>query len=192
MPSSPPAFVVPAPAVVYQLAFDVSQAGYRAWWFPAIGLLCVGVGVALVKRRELLARKLTISGAFFVSYGFLGGAILWTGVALTVTLSDYLTLSGALRRGEAQVTEGPITELQSATTEDRVEDRFTVCGVPFNCSDDRVTAGFDQTRARGSPVREGLWVRISNLGARIARLEIATAPPAASTPCRSSGAPATP
>ncbi len=64
-PSSPPVAGVPVPAVAYPIVCGASQAGYRAWWFPAVGLSFFGVGVALAKHR--LARKLAMTAAGLVA-----------------------------------------------------------------------------------------------------------------------------
>ena len=35
----------------YVLIFDVAESGFRNWWFPAVGLIFVVVGIFLVKNR---------------------------------------------------------------------------------------------------------------------------------------------
>ena len=38
----------------YVLIFDVAESGFRNWWFPAVGLIFVAVGIFLVKNRKIL------------------------------------------------------------------------------------------------------------------------------------------
>src|SRR4051812_48645956 len=38
----------------YKVVFDVADAGYKSWTFPAFGLIFIAVGIALVVRRKRL------------------------------------------------------------------------------------------------------------------------------------------
>ena len=73
----------------YELIFDVRESGFRDWWFPAIGLLFVAVGIFLLKNRKALpymfpgqiGPKDGIKLGCFV----LIASVLWTVFTLTTT-----------------------------------------------------------------------------------------------------------
>ena len=52
-------------------------------------------------------------------------------------------------------------------------ERFCVSGTCFEYSDYVVTGGFNNTSSHGGPIRAGLPVRVSHVGDRIVKLEIA-------------------
>jgi hypothetical protein len=53
------------------------------------------------------------------------------------------------------------------------QESFTVGNHRFHYADNTISAGFNQTAAHGSPIHDGLHVRIHCVGNDIARLEIA-------------------
>src|SRR5258708_4338587 len=69
----------------YSVIFDVAQSGYRQWWFPAIGLIPIAVGIVFVIYRR---RRWPT----FLPFWF-GFAILWTSVTFVGTFSDYRSLA---------------------------------------------------------------------------------------------------
>src|SRR5262249_39497658 len=157
----------------YQIVFDLDAAGYRQWWFPAIGLGVVAVGAVLVRYREpLVPRKppwLRRIGPMLV----LAFAILWTTGAFLVTYLPYLSLASALRSGRAQVVQGPVMDFTPLPPTGKGNESFVVSGRRFSYSDYNLTAGFNNTASHGGPMRNGLLVRVTHADGAIVRLEIA-------------------
>jgi hypothetical protein len=153
----------------YTVFFDVTQAGFRYWWFPCAGIGFVGVGFGLVRFREQLPKT---TPKFFPKV-FLGFAIFWTVFALLGTVGGYLELSSALRNGRCQVVEGIVSDFHSMPHSGHDKEWFIVGGKRFEYSDYNVTPGFNQTSSHGGPIRKGLNIRVHYQGDSIARLEVA-------------------
>lgn len=153
----------------FQTVFDIHKTGYSEWWFPGLGLIFLIVGGLFVMGRQWLGPK-SLQSIPRLLIGF--GAI-WTVLALLFTLSPHLRLSAALRRGHCVVTEGVVTEYQPMPPTGHGFESFVVSGKRFDYSDYVLSAGFHKTALRGSPIREGVYVRIHHVGNEIARLEIA-------------------
>ncbi|MDB6149833.1 MAG: hypothetical protein JWQ44_1281 [Chthoniobacter sp.] len=153
----------------YTVIFDVSESGYRHWWFPSVGLIFVVIGSVLFRFRHQLGHRTPE----FLPYLFLGFSILWTVFALVVTAAGHSHLSAALREGRCEVVEGIVTEFQPMPTIGKGSESFIVSGKRFEYSDFVVSPGFKHSTYKGGPMREGLAVRIHYVGDDIARLEVA-------------------
>lgn len=161
----------------YDVVFDVATAGYRQWTFPAFGLIFIAIAVAFAiyeLRRAPPGARARSRILFAIAYG--GFATVWTISAFWSTYADYLRLRRALDTGAYEVVEGAVTDLVPMPKAGHALEHFVVDGHRFAYSDFVVTAGFNTTTAYGGPIREGLRVRIADVGGEIARLEIATAP----------------
>ncbi len=157
----------------YQIVFDITEAGFRYWWFSASGLAVVVAGLMMV----LWQRRLTHVGAsrarrafawFFLSFG-----VLWTLVTFTDTYGEYRRLIRAVEAREVAYVEGIVENFVPMPYGGHSSERFEVGGKRFEYSDYRVTAGFNNTRSHGGPIREGRRVRIGYVGNTIVRLEVA-------------------
>jgi hypothetical protein len=163
--------------VSYTTVFDVTQSGYRQWWFPAFGLIFIVVGLALpFLIRVRLFRKPPAWMESWFPVVFVGFALLWTLVSLAGTASDYFGLARDLRAGKCEVVEGLVEQFDPMPYEGHKDESFVVAGHRFHYSDYEVSAGFNQSASHGGPIREGSHVRIRCTGNRIARLEIANSP----------------
>jgi hypothetical protein len=155
--------------VEYNVVFDVTQSGYRQWWFPAFGLIFVAVGSGMLFfRRRLPART-----PRFFPYVFLGFAIVWTLGAFVGTLRDYLRLNSALREGRCEVIAGVVSDFHPMPFNGHQMEWFTVGDRRFQYSDFVVSAGFNNTASHGGPIHKGVQVRVHHFGNEIARLEVA-------------------
>jgi hypothetical protein len=153
----------------YTVIYDVTQAGYRQWWFPAIGVAFITVGALLFRYRRSLPK-----GPAFVPYFFLGFSILWTLITFVPTYTDYRRLSSALRDSRCDLVEGVLTNLRRMpSTGPQKAESFTVGNQYFEYSDYVVTAGYNQMQSHGGILRESDRVRIYYYHKDIARLEIA-------------------
>ena len=154
----------------YTVVFDVSQSGYRHWWFPALGLIFVLIASVLFRFRHKLGTRTPKS----FPYVCLGIAIFVTVVAFAGTAGNYLSLASALREGRCEVVTSEVTQFHPMPASGRrATKRFVVGGRQFKYSDYIVSAGFNNTSSHGGPIREGLSVRIHHVGNNIARLEVA-------------------
>jgi hypothetical protein len=173
--------------MTFATVFDVAQSGYTTWWFPAHGLIFVGVGVLFVCWPALVLKVMPIKGPDLLDFLellyfwpvrarkifgwiFLSLAMLWTVTSLTGTYGEYRTMVAALHDGRCAVVEGRITDFVSMPG--RPDESFVVGDRRFAYSDDIVTAGFHNTRHHGGPIREGLYVRVTYFGNSILRLEV--------------------
>ena len=153
----------------YVTFFDVSQAGYRQWTFPAVGLIGIILGLLGLLYRSRLIRY---------PWAVLIFSAIWTVSAFQYTYSAYAALSVALDRSRCEVAEGPVTDFQLLPpTGLQKAESFVVAGTRFEYQGGVVIAGFHQLRSNGGPMRDGLQVRIHHLQGEIARLEIAVATP---------------
>lgn len=157
----------------YKTVFDVVEAGYRYWPFPA-----VFVGLIVLIICELLLRKILpgwrLSGfRRWMLYLGLGLCSLWSFQTFDNTYSDYIELRDALQKRETVVIEGKVENFIPMPEAGHSNESFTVAGRKFEYSDYEITAGFNKTKSHGGPIRSGMYVRINALGNRIARLEVA-------------------
>jgi hypothetical protein len=100
----------------FETVFDVAEAGFKNWWFPAIGLFFVGLGALFVCFPGPMARVFSygLEGrprqAF--SWTLLIFSVVWTVMALTATLRDYIDARTALTTGKVTVVEGSVTDFR--------------------------------------------------------------------------------
>jgi hypothetical protein len=71
------------------------------------------------------------------------------------------------------VVEGVVHDFVPMPFDGHPHESFEVAGHSYEYSDFEVTQGFNNTQSHGGPMRDGLRVRIADVGGRIARLEIA-------------------
>jgi hypothetical protein len=161
----------------FETVFDVAQAGYKNWWFPACGLILVAVGALLV----FFPRVATIIFTFGLgrqpgrgfAWTYFIFSLVWTVATFALTLGDYIAARNALISGRANVVEGVVTDFRPMPYEGHARESFVVAGKEFSYSDFGVTAGFNNTRSHGGPIDKGVYVRVTHRGNTILRLEIA-------------------
>ncbi|HKR01699.1 MAG TPA: hypothetical protein VJT09_13555 [Pyrinomonadaceae bacterium] len=157
----------------FKVIFDITEAGYRQWGFPAVGLIFVVVGIGLIISRRLRSTVDTKLSRRLAPYLYTGFAALWTISAFAGTYSEYRRLLDGVRAGRCQVVEGTVTKFVPMPLQGHAMEHFVVNDHYFEYSDYVVTAGFNKTQSHGGPLREGLRVRICDVDGAIARLEIA-------------------
>ena len=149
----------------YVTFYDVTQAGYRHWWFPVIGLVTMAVAVGKIRYKWRLVGHPVL---------LLILSAIWTAVAFLSTYLDFRRLSSTLEAGRCEVVAGKITGFQVLPPIGRQKsEEFVVAGTRFQYSGYETRAGFNQMHSRGGPIRESLLVRVHHLHGEIARLEIA-------------------
>ena|SRR5437867_3225624 len=149
--------------------FDITQEGYLELWPPFAGALFVLLAFGgFLARRWLGPRWLRFMPLVVMIIG-----ILWTLVATAITVIPYLELSAALRNGRCTLTEGVVTQFEPEPASGHGFESFVVDGKYFRYSVYEWSPGFHRTHLNGSPLREGVHVKIYHVGNDIARLEVA-------------------
>ncbi len=172
----------------YRTIFDVTQAGYKSWSFPAFGLIFVGVGALLPTLIRIgLFRKTPPAMAKWFPRIYLGFAIFWTATSFLSTFIDYRRAIGAMEHNQAAIVEGPVTDFRPMPFTGHSDESFRVQGVEFRFSDYGVTAGFNHTASHGGPIRAGLRVKIWHLRGEILRLDIKEGPNQSPPPAHPAG-----
>jgi len=161
----------------YETVFDVLDAGYRYWWFPAGGAVFVALGLALPRliRAGVFRRSPPFMEKWFPRV-FLSFSIIWTTIALVLSLADYLGSVAAMKNGRTQFVEGKVTDFVPMPYGGHAEESFSVQSQRFSYSDFGLTSGFNSTSSHGGPIREGLEVRIWHLRGKILKLQIRRQP----------------
>lgn len=162
----------------YITVFDIADAGYKAAYFPATGLIFVAVGLLLVLVRKRLAavRFAGFSGPLgrVFPWLFLGFSVFWVTSAFALTFIEYRFLKTDYESGLSQVVAGEVRDYRPLPPNGRGEESFTVDSISFGYSDYRISAGYNKSVGKGGLIREGQQVRIHYIGKRIVRLEIAS------------------
>lgn len=160
----------------YRVAFDILEAGYRQWWFPALGVAFIIFGLLFLRYRKWMTLGAISRYASLPRWFgriWIGFACVWTVFSFAMTLFDYVSLRNAMVRNEVELVEGVVTNFIPMPESGHAEESFKVAGKRFSYSDFSVNAGFNNTKSHGGPIDEGVNVRIWHIGNRIARLEVA-------------------
>jgi len=161
--------------MTYKVVFDVAEAGYKSWSFPAFGLIFVVIGVLLVLARRHLpgwwGQSPRASAVF--AFGWLSFAVLWTVTSFLATYGEYSSLIGAHREGRTTTVEGLVSGFVPMPYAGHAVEKFCVSGHCFEYSDYLVSGGFNNTSSHGGPIKEGLNVRVTFWRGVITKLEVA-------------------
>ncbi|CDI03843.1 putative Membrane protein [Candidatus Competibacter denitrificans Run_A_D11] len=158
----------------YYVVFDILDSGYKAWFFPAFGLVFIVVGIALFSSRNkvfLFDGNMNRSRKAlpFLWFGF---SILWTFSAFYSTYGEYAYLIDSVKKGYVERVEGKVENFKPMPLGGHKMERFCVQSTCFRYSEGIVTNGFNNSNANGGPIKEGLLVRITHVGDVIVKLEI--------------------
>lgn len=157
----------------YEVVFDVATAGYKSWTFPAFGLIFIAIGTGLFLFRNKWPSQWKNRPNAKFTYLYLGFAVLWTSITFFSTFKEYLSLLAAEKNGSYKVVEGNITNFVPMPGTGHAMEKFCVNNACFSYSDYVVTDGFNNTTSHGGPIHEGLPVRVTYIGNKIIRLEVA-------------------
>lgn len=159
----------------YVTVFNIADAGYKSWSFPAFGLIFIVIGILLVlfgERPNSNGGLVPRTGKKF-AYFFLIFAVIWTVIAFISTYRQYYTLINVMKEGRYRVVEGVVTHFVPMPYQGHSDERFCVKSVCFRYSDYEETAGFNNTASHGGPIKPGLHVRVFYIGNDIIRLDVA-------------------
>ncbi|MDP1978294.1 hypothetical protein [Undibacterium sp.] len=173
------------------VVFDITQAGYKSYGFPAFGLFFVVLSAWMLfsfldqKRKNFPNKSIRFRGKTWNFYCLFGCTCLWTIFTFKGTYTDYRNLRTAYEQGQCELVEGRVENFQNVSqskprpevendsrSKPRPEEQFDVGNTHFFYSKSVITAGFNTSLAAGGPMKEGLYVRIHHCGNDIARLEI--------------------
>ncbi len=144
----------------YLIVFDITEAGFKSWWFSAFGLIFVALGIGQIYFRKIFPYRGTNSFKKIFPYIFLGFTILWTSTSFFSTLNNYTKYRNILKSGNCEITEGRVYDFVPMPYEGHANEKFSVNGQTFSYSDYSISAGFNNTSSHGGPIREGLQVKI--------------------------------
>ena len=160
----------------YEVAYDIQQALYPAWWVFGIGILmfAVGLGSILFDKpkvvRWIMGRPTTRSVVTAVFMCVFGSVMIGVGI---LNYAHFVELRRALRDGSVEIAEGKIEQFVPMPYSGHANETFVVNGHYFAYSDFDLTKGFNNTQSHGGPLKEGLQVRITHVNGSIVKLEIA-------------------
>lgn len=155
----------------YDVVFDVATS--RAVWLspmmwagPVLAVLALGLRALWLKRGRP-------GKAAAMPYRLVAFFLLFTLIVAAMQFVRQRNLIDAVRQGRATTVEGPVTNFRPMPYAGHGMERFCVAANCFEYSDFVLTAGFNNTRSHGGPIREGLPVRVTFVGDTIVRLEVA-------------------
>jgi hypothetical protein len=148
----------------FELVFDIVNAGYKSWSFPAFGIVFIIIGSIMVKKAftgnsNMPAKDRKTPPRLF-SILWLSFAVLWTSSSFVSTFTEYRGLRNAYIDGQAEYVEGTVVDFNPMPFGGHQYESFTVDGVSFEYSDFVVVAGFNNTKSHGGPIDEGAYVKI--------------------------------
>src|SRR5947208_2227232 len=112
----------------YHVFFDISQTPYH-WWWPALGLVIVGVGLLLLffQKRRPGNRQLSESQIWIA----IVGALVWTVLAFIGTYATYRDARTLYQQGHYALVEGQVEHFLPDTPQSKAPESFDVQGVHF-------------------------------------------------------------
>lgn len=157
----------------YTVVFDISNVGYKAWSFAAVGLVFIAVGIGTFVFANVLPFRWSKPAAKYFRVFFLGYAVVWTISVFDSTYRDYRLARDARASHRFKVAEGLVQDFRPMPYGGHSMEHFCVDEACFEYSDYVITPGFNNTASHGGPIREGLPVRVFYVGNTIIRLEVA-------------------
>jgi len=157
----------------YRTYFDVARDGFADWNMVRFPLL-IGLAWILLNFVSRILRK---RNPFDVKalLGYLGVLVLTSYVAIMMYRmrhGEYERMRDAELNGGCEWVEGTVANMQPEEREGAVES-FVVSGHRYSYGSHGIGPGFHLGHASGGPMKNGLQVRICDVGGAIARLEIA-------------------
>lgn len=150
---------------MYKLTYSI-QADSCGGAFALLGMAPIAVGVIILALRPHWP-VLRIRGTWYPVSMIIGGCV-WSLIGLLF----FLNCSGLRRSlvtGRAEVLEGVVQQYEE-TSKEAV---FSVAGRSFSISPYRIGAGYKRLKRDGSPLENGVRVRIHFRGQDILMLELA-------------------
>lgn len=154
--------------VAYKTIYDIQEAGCRYGFISMLlGLLVIYSAVEWYRGKRW-AEKMQAGYSpktFCLFFGVL------TVLAFVATWGDYFSLTNAVKNGQATTIDGVVSDFHPAENIKSTE-YFAVGERVFAYSKYAVKQGFNMLKLEGSPLADGLHVRVSYIDDHIVKLEI--------------------
>ena len=156
----------------YQLVYDVRHAMPNAWALTLVFLFVFVAGFILYRRAPSF--KSPRPGLIAPLLMLLGGA--WTLFAIGATIIPYVGMRLHVARGTYRIAEGIVRDFHAGDSGDHRAESWTL-DTPsgpqqYSYTPSILEAGYNQTAPHGGQIRDGVRVRLLDVGGRIAQLEI--------------------
>jgi len=152
---------------VYETLYDIRQVSPINWTSLLFGSLVVAYGIFYVAAHR---NKPPEGRPRWFPVAWLSFAIVWTLLSVGLPFHSSVTHAKALDDGNIRVVEGPIKDFHSQ--KDCKREQFSVAGQSFEYSKYEEMGRFNQPAPCGGPLRPGMFLRISYVGAGdIVRIE---------------------
>jgi hypothetical protein len=139
-----------------------------AFGFLIIPLLFVLLGVYFligIKKGEVDTEKYPL----FIMQIWTGGAVLIALFATILFTKGYISLMNIIKNKEYTEVEGYVEDFIQVTNTRIKTDSFTINNIRFSCGNS-YGVSFDKTKAQGSPIYTGQYVKIHCFEGRILKL----------------------
>jgi hypothetical protein len=151
--------------------FDLIHEGFRPATYlqNIIWVALTVLGVAVVTRLTSMrsVKRWSTLAALAVGGGLLGVFVL----NLCIRYMEFARLRNAVRNGRYSVVVGDVTDFRSGDT--HRPETFVVDGHSYSYSSSWSSVAFNRDSASGGPIRQGLRLRITDVGGAIVKLEVA-------------------
>lgn len=154
-----------------QEIFNIATDGFRQIWAPAF------VGLLLVALSGFCLTVMYRSRHVWFAWILIVVTTVLTAAAAIVPYVSYRKHCGLLARGEYDSVQGVVERFTPMPAGGHAPERFSVRGEEFSYTSYSATPFFQRTQTDGSPIRDGLYVRIAHVDGNILRLEICAAGP---------------
>ena len=152
----------------YVTVFDISRQQFE-WWWPAIGLLILAVGILSIK---FVSRWPGQNNAKIVGWCMVAFGPFFTYVVYNSQVSMWADWRSVYEREAYSTVEGIVRDFKPMPYEGHQDECFWVRDEKFCYSDYLVQPGFRRSASHGGPIREGLPVRIAYYRGQILRLDV--------------------
>lgn len=150
--------------------FDLASSGYPYFAYPIVGLLILGLVayVILVRPRQRSLNKATALPAIGLA-GVVCSVIFFCFYLPIRSYIQYQSLTAEMSEAHVGWVSGQVDNYRPFKSQ---AESFSVCGRPFSIRPGSLPSGYKLIESTGSPIRQGLPVKIGYVGNSIVHLEI--------------------
>lgn len=161
----------PIPCAIH---YDLAASGFPYLWWPPAGIGII-LAVYLLYRVVVAVVPPSIQRWQQPFLGFLGACAAIVAFTMYMPAKAYLSYEraiSAIESGATEKVEGSVTEFVPYEGSHHSLESFAVCRKHFVLDPNAIEPGFRQTRFSGSPIQDGVPVRVTYIGSMIVRLEV--------------------
>jgi hypothetical protein len=152
----------------------LANEGFLYLWWPLAGIGII-LAIYLLYRVFVAVVPPSIQRWQQPFLGFLGACAAIVVFTMYLPAKAYLSYERALsaiQSGATEKVEGPVTDFAPYDGSRRSFESFTVCRKHFVYDPNAIEPGFRQTQFSGSPIQDGVPIRLTYIGSMIVRLEV--------------------